>query len=382
MPYPIAAAGLALVGSAVSNMFQQHAQNQAFDQQSNMQRLNYQQSQQAQKNAARNMVEGYKMAGLSPALAAGGNFNAANIPSAPANSAASHPVELAAMFQASKQLELMDSEKQLNEANAHLTDSKAAETDIENARKTNEDDTYNRYLTAKLEEWKKTNPENSKLYDEILQDKGQFTKGAFTALHEAQDFDAFSREVQKRINEADLKAMIAAHQQDGGIWRVLASRPVEEVALLMHERNLKDALAANAIAQSKSEGERLKVLQKEQNRMEAEIKNIDEEARRKRYGKYGNMYEHGDLGAAISEIAGQGAEETAKAVGRESAEVAGDIVRAKTGTPHGIFRSKNESKVTDEHARRRSGTEETWKKNGRTYRRYSEDDDAFPVVGE
>lgn len=346
MPFPVAAAvGLSAASALASNMFQQNAQNVAFNQQVGMQAANYRYSQKAQLNAAKNVVEGYKMAGLSPALAAGGNFSPANVPSAPANSVSSHPVDMAAMFQAVKQAEMLDSEKAVVDANAHLAESKATETDIENGRKMNEDVTFDRYLTQKLEDWKREDPSKSALYDELLSESGSFTKGAFAALHDAQDFEAFSREVRQRMSEADLKNLIASHQSEGGIWKVLASRPVEEVALLMHDRNLKEALAANAVAQSKSEGEKLKLLQGEQKRLESEIKAIDEETRLKRYGKYGNMYEHGDLGAAITEIAGQGAEETAKSVGREGAKLGADVVRAKTGTPHGLFRSESKQET-------------------------------------
>lgn len=338
------------------------------------QQQNFELSQQAQKNAASNTVEGLKQAGLSPALAAG-MPQVAPMTQAPMQNKSLNSHGLADVFSSINMLELQKAQKENLDAQSDKLAADAEATRIKNVRESNANDTYDKYVRSTMENWKKQNPQNAALYDEILKDEGQFTKGAFVALKDIAEFEAFMHEMQARINRADLEALISSHQKDGGVWAVLANRPIAEVELLVRDAKLKEALQANAYAQSKSEGEKLKVLQKEQGKIEAEIKEIEETARLKRYGKYGNMYEHGDVGAAVSEIVGQGAEETAKSIGREAAEVGGDIVRAKTGTPHGIFRTKSEPR-----RQTREGEEESWKdRKGHIHKRYYQNDDAFPL---
>lgn len=304
------------------------------------QRAAFQYSQQAQRNAPRNLAEGMRDAGFSPALAAGQSFSAAPMPSTPLQNKAAPQLDVASMFQAAKQLDLLDSEK------ANL-DEQARELKIKNDRMEQEDAQYNTLLTNTVKSWKEAAPDDKELqalYDDLIAHPEKFSKGTFDALRNATDFAAFIKEAAARSSKADLDALISGMQAKGGVYKDIANLPREELELMVQEQKLKRALAANAYAQSMTEGEKLKTLQKQQKELEERAKNIEEETRRMRYGKYGNMYEHGDYGAAIGEILGGAAEEGAQATAREGAKLGADIIRAKTGTPHGMFESKTSQK--------------------------------------
>ena len=304
------------------------------------QRAAFEYSQQAQRNAPRNLAEGMRDAGFSPALAAGQSFNAAPMSSPPMQNKAAPQMDMASMFQATKQLDLLDSEK------ANL-DEQARELKIKNDRLEQEDAQYNTLLTNTVKRWKEAAPQDKELqalYDDILEHPDKFSKGTFDALKNATDYAAYVKEATARASKADLDTLVFGMQAKGGVYKDIANLPREELELMIEDQKLKRGLAANAYAQTKTEGEKLKTLQKQQKELEERAKSIEEETRRMRYGKYGNMYEHGDYDAAIAEILGGAADEGSKAVAREGAKLGADIVRAKTGTPHGMFESKTSQK--------------------------------------
>ena len=128
------------------------------------QRAAFQYSQQAQRNAPRNLAEGMRDAGFSPALAAGQSFSAAPMPSTPLQNKAAPQLDVASMFQAAKQLDLLDSEK------ANL-DEQARELKIKNDRMEQEDAQYNTLLTNTVKSWKEAAPDDKELqalYDDLI----------------------------------------------------------------------------------------------------------------------------------------------------------------------------------------------------------------------
>lgn len=99
------------------------------------QQRNFDLSQQAQRDSAQNVVAGYKMAGLSPALASSGNFSPASMPSAPLGSSEVPKSSLLESMALSSQMKLQDAE-------ARKTEAEAEEKEIEVKRKGDEDATY------------------------------------------------------------------------------------------------------------------------------------------------------------------------------------------------------------------------------------------------
>ena len=204
------------------------------------QQQNFELSQQAQKNAALNTVDGLKQAGLSPALAAG-MPQTAPMTQAPMQNKSLNSHGLADVFSAINMMELQEAQKENLNAQTDKLAADAEATQIKNMREVNANDTYDKYVRGVMEGWKKQNPQNAALYDEILNDDGQFTKGAFVALKDIAEFEAFMHEMQARISKADLEALISKHQKDGGVWAVLAKRPISEVELLVRDAKLKQA---------------------------------------------------------------------------------------------------------------------------------------------
>ena len=291
MAFPIIAAVMGSAAAQMANTAAQSSMNKAEARTwRGNQGYNFELSQQAQRNSARNMVEGYKMAGLSPALASGGNFSPASMPSAPMQNKQAPQMDLASAVQAAKAVELADAQSDnLGEQTRALK--------IDNDRKEQQDSNYNAIMTNTIEKWRDALPEGDYMrdvYDDILAEPEKFNKGSFDALKDATDFSAFVREAVARAESANLRALVARKQSEGGIYAVLAKMPEAELNALYKEAALKIALAKNAEAQTKTEGEKLNELQAQQKKLAAEAANIVEDTRRMRLGKYGNMYDHGD----------------------------------------------------------------------------------------
>ena len=334
---------------------------------------NFKYSQEAQRNAAANTVEGLQKAGLSPALAAG-MPQAAPMSQSPMQNKQAPQMDMASMFIAGKQLELQDAEK------ANL-EQQARKLKITNDRMESEDAQYNTLLLNTVEQWKEKAPKDStlqKLYDDILQRPEKFTKGTFDALKDATDFSALVRETAARVAKADLDNLVANMQAKGGIYKDIANLPTEELELMINDQKLKRALAVNAYAQAKTQGEELKKLQAQQKELEASAKNIEEQTSRLRYGKYGNMYEHGDYDNAIAEILGGAMQEGANEVAREAPRLGADMIRAKTGTPHGIFRSNADVKTRSEPTRTQEHTRQWYDSKGTRHEWREKRNSPFP----
>ena len=83
-----------IASTAVDYFNQKRLNRQAQDDLRENTLFNYQLSQQAQRNAARNSVAGLKAAGISPALAGGGSFSAPAFSSSSSQGSAAPPLNL------------------------------------------------------------------------------------------------------------------------------------------------------------------------------------------------------------------------------------------------------------------------------------------------
>lgn len=362
----LAGAGAGMVNNGMQAMFQDRADSNWRENQAFAQKL----AQDAQRDSMANLIEGAKKAGISPAVVANGNFSPAVAGSAPMQQRNAVPLDMASMFQAQKAGEVADAQVENLKEEARMKR-------IENDRKDSEDLVLDSGAQKYLEQIRDSYPKDSytyQVYDEVAKTpKLFFTRGAYDALKDVADFDALLSEIDTRKSTARLQNLINNAKVDSKAYRALASMPEAELQLVYKDVVLKQALAVNAYEQSKTEGDKRAELQKRQAYLESEAKKVDEEARRIRYGKYGNMWERGDLTEAVAEIAGNTAEVLGEEVAHEGAKLGADVIRAKTGTPHGLIRS--ESKRSAE--RRESGSEEWKDRRGVTHRRSYED--AFPL---
>ena len=128
-------AGAGLANNFVSHLFARDEQRQY----EKNQRQNFQYSQDAQRLSAKNMVEGLKLAGLSPALATGMSFTAPVQASAPMQNKSPIPMDVSALLSAGKEVEMMDAQKEVLKAQAEKTKADADKTNIDVGRMTAED---------------------------------------------------------------------------------------------------------------------------------------------------------------------------------------------------------------------------------------------------
>lgn len=209
------AGGTALANNGIQAMFARNEQKQY---EKNLQR-NFELSQQAQKNAAKNMVDGFRMAGLSPALAAGANFSAANVPAAPLQNKASHPMDMASMFQATKQLELLEAEKNAANAQASKSQADADKTKIESGRMSREDldikDMMQQAISRVKQMYGHAGLDTSSLDDfanYLDSPDTAFNMGSFSAALSSMQYErALSQNLSGDIDDA-LESLISQHK--------------------------------------------------------------------------------------------------------------------------------------------------------------------------
>lgn len=129
-------AGSAVVGGALGLLGNQVSYNQ----QKKLMDKSYKQAQEAQRNALVNQKTGMQAAGISTAMLSGTTPTVANgqAPSAPSADIASSAFSAMEAF---KQIALMNSEKDLNESNAHNAEANAGYTSGAKTENTNADTT-------------------------------------------------------------------------------------------------------------------------------------------------------------------------------------------------------------------------------------------------
>ena len=219
-----------VVNQAVDYSFQKalNAENQAYYR-ANQQR-NFQLSMLAQRQAPSNMVQGYKMAGLSPALASNGNFAPAGMSPAPlasshVNASGVNPVD--AVLSA-KQAHLLDAQAENVEANTESTE-------IQNTREHTADEQFVEAMKENLEDsihiYNELGLDSSSLpasYDAISSGEMKVNLGTFKANMQAlelssKSMDGYLQKLQNVTNQ-----LIEVHKLDNGVAKDIALMPKVE----------------------------------------------------------------------------------------------------------------------------------------------------------
>ena len=234
-----------VVNQAVDYSFQKalNAENQAYYR-ANQQR-NFQLSMLAQRQAPSNMVQGYKMAGLSPALASNGNFAPAGMSPAPlasshVNASGVNPVD--AVLSA-KQAHLLDAQAENVEANTESTE-------IQNTREHTADEQFVEAMKENLEDsihiYNELGLDSSSLqasYDAISSGEMKVNLGTFKANMQAlelssKSMDGYLQKLQNVTNQ-----LIEVHKLDNGVAKDIALMPKVE-------RELEEKKIALTLAQT------------------------------------------------------------------------------------------------------------------------------------
>lgn len=271
------------------------------------QQQNFELSQQAQKNAASNTVEGLKRAGLSPALAAG-MPQAAPMASAPMQNKALNSHGLADMFGALSTLKLQKAQEE--NLNAQTEKQK-----ILNNRMASEDDQSKDAMLNVLNRLKESYKEsglNPRGLDSMItyleSPDSPYDAGRFAADLKALDFEkALSKNLsgdiddaletlisQKKISE-DVAFDIAnmSHSQR----RLLAKQvelAIKEMALISAQTSETSSRDAVNVSKLASMSEERKKLQKEQDFIEQEAKRSKATTDNIKNGDFRTQYSNGD----------------------------------------------------------------------------------------
>ena len=268
---------------------------------------NFKYSQEAQKNAAANTVEGLQKAGLSPALAAG-MPQVAPMSQAPMQNKQAPQMDMASMFVAGKQLELQDAEK----ANLEVQTEKQK---ILNNRMVSEDDQSKDSMLGvaqRLKDAYKKAGLDVKALDSMItyleSPDSPYDAGRFAADVKALDFEkTLSKNLagdiddaldvlisQKKISEdiaSDITSM--SHSQ-----RKLLARQVElaikEMALLSAQASETSSRDAVNVSKLASMSEERKKLQKEQDFIEQETKRSKANTDNIKNADFRTQYANGD----------------------------------------------------------------------------------------
>lgn len=132
MPIETALAGLAAGAEMAWNAA---SADKSYERQRKLTHLENELNQQAQVNAASNVVKGYKKAGISPALAANGNFSPVGVSVSGTNKADSVHIDP----MAAQAIRTSRAEEELLNAEKRNVDSQTRGNDIDNDRKSDED---------------------------------------------------------------------------------------------------------------------------------------------------------------------------------------------------------------------------------------------------
>lgn len=248
MPIPALIAAGAALGTAAANYYgQKNANRQARADQKKQQTALYKMSQQSQVNSASNTVKGLKLAGLNPALAAGGNFSPVATPSAsqPNYKAAEVPdispsiMQAASLAQqnriAEKQLDLQESrtrsQNAVDAANADLANANAeavrGSVSESNAKNRASGLFAQRYFESKLEEARKSgNEKDIRYYETML--GNDFNSGTFTALSQWNGLRDTESRLVYDLEEREFNRIILDLKKNNGAAQILAEAPQRE----------------------------------------------------------------------------------------------------------------------------------------------------------
>lgn len=241
------AAGAALGAAALNNKAQKDANRQARADWNKQQKTLFNMSQQSQVNAASNTVKGLKLAGLNPALAAGGNFSPVSTPTAsqPSYKAAEVPDVSSSVMQAAslaQQNKIAEKQLDLQESRTRSQNAvDAANADLANANaeavrgKTSESNVQNktaglyaqRYFETKLEEARKSgNEKDIRYYETML--GNDFNSGTFAALSQWNGLQDTESRLVYDLEEREFNRTILELKKTNGAAKILAEAPQRE----------------------------------------------------------------------------------------------------------------------------------------------------------
>lgn len=247
-------------------------------------------AQLAQKNSAKNMVEGYKMAGLNPALVAGANFSPAigGAPSVSHQSPQISPLDIASL--------------QISDAQSRLANAEAEKTEVEVQRMRHEDAGSNNVLKSTAERILNDSAhplsDNDKAYWESVKsaaEEGKFNLGDVQSQHNLENLiqnhsKTFYEVYSKLYSEQLMKAYL--------------SHNVPETMANMKEGEFKQL----ALTLGKINAETLKLNSDvtlnvaKQREIEAHIQELLAQAQSIYHGDIAAMWQSGDYSALLSKF--------------------------------------------------------------------------------
>lgn len=218
--------------------------------------LQYAYGQRAQKNTASNLVQGLKMAGLSPALAVQGNFAAApsvtssGMPSSTPHSFAS-PVTGVQNFLEMAQAKLVEAESEKVEAEKKIVDNDLERREAEDATHAlNSTRLFEKKLADREAELQKLGWSDKKIADdsmcEFYRDMMQVTgnAGSSKAYNEFVNLARNDVELGADVVEATLRYMVANRIiKDSDVLRKLSKRPSADFDEVLSEISRNYAIA-------------------------------------------------------------------------------------------------------------------------------------------
>lgn len=277
------------VGTAINligqGMLQEDAQA---ENRANMKMAN-RMGQAAQVNAARNTVQGYKQAGLSPALAAMGNFSPAQTPSAVASPMGS----VSTPSPATSAAEL---------ANMRLVNAQAEKTEVEAERMRHEDEGSNQVLKSTAERILNDSAhplnDDDRAYWESVKKRaedGDFNLGDVQSQHNLENL------IQNHVKTFDeVAAKLYAEQ----LHKAYLAHQVPETMAKMPEAQFKQL----ALVMGKINAETLKLNSDvvlnvaKQREIEANIQKLLAEAKSIYHGDIAAMWQASDYSALLSRL--------------------------------------------------------------------------------
>ena len=200
---------------------------------------------EAQKKAIEQSTTALKNAGLSPVLAAGGDFSAPAA-SAPLGSASAPPVhfDFASALAASKEADLLKSQEKLNEAAAKKAEAEAKSTEIENEHTEHQDKALGAVTHQLLEEMYQNtdNPFMRGFLDTYMgATSDRFNLGDYEAFNKAW-FEFSQRERDRELDfiQKEFDKRVLQMQYENGAAAALADMPKAkryEIYTAVHQMN-------------------------------------------------------------------------------------------------------------------------------------------------
>lgn len=272
------AGGLANAGInySMSKMFAQDEQKQYEKNQSRAVQF----QQELQRNSYKNMAEGLRLAGLSPALLSGGMMTAPTAPTAPMQNKSPAPVDLFGSLGAMNENSMLDSQKKLMDAQASKTQAEADKTNIDVGRMTAEDKESKDAMLNAIDRIEKQYGKDlglGQLRDFLSSPDTPWNAGSLKAWSMSMDWEkALSHNIVGDVSDA-LDEMIAKHKIDENVADDITAMSHGQRKLLDKQISLAVKQLALVGAQTANLKSSTKVNEKELEKMREEITKLQKE---------------------------------------------------------------------------------------------------------